>query len=56
MVVLSVSGRLVGDHRMSALKDNSVHLSILAYVRSRGPIPQNALLADPSDLKSNLTL
>jgi hypothetical protein len=55
-VVLSVSGRPVGDHRTSALKDRGVHLPTLAYVRSRSPISQNALLADPSDPKSKLTL
>jgi hypothetical protein len=55
-VVLSVCGRLVGDHRTSALKDRGVRPPTLAYVRSRSPISQNALLADPSDPKSKLTL
>ena len=55
MVVLSVSEGPVGDHRMSALKDRGVCLPTLAYVRSRSPIFQNALLVDPSDPKSKLT-
>jgi hypothetical protein len=52
-IVLSVSGRPVGDHRTSALKDKGVRLPTLAYVRSRSPISQNALLADPSDQSLN---
>jgi hypothetical protein len=71
MVVLSVSGRPVEDHCMFALqttayvrcfsvhpvlKDRGVHPSTLVYVRSRSLISQNALLADPSDSKSKLTL
>jgi hypothetical protein len=55
-VVLSVSGRPVGDHHTSALKDRGVHPPTLAYVRSRSLISQNALLVDPSDPKSKLTL
>jgi hypothetical protein len=55
-VVLSISGRQVGDHHTSALQDRGVHPLILAYVRSRSPISQNALLANPSDPKSKLTL
>jgi hypothetical protein len=55
-VVLSVSGHPVGDHRTSALKDRGVRLSILAYVRSRSLISQNAFLVDLSDPKSKLTL
>ena len=42
--------------RTSALKDRSVCLPTLAYVRSRSLILQNALLADPSNPKSKLTL
>jgi hypothetical protein len=42
--------------RTSTLKDKSIRPPTLAYVRSRGPIPQNALLTDPSDPKSKLTL
>jgi hypothetical protein len=55
-VVLSVSGRLVGDHRTSALKDRGVRLPTLVYVRSKSPISQNALLSYPSDPKSKLTV
>jgi hypothetical protein len=55
-IVLSISGCPVGDHRTSALKDKSVRPPTLAYVRSRSPIFQNVLLADPSDQKSKLTL
>jgi hypothetical protein len=44
------------QQRTSALKDKRVHPPTLAYVRSKSPIPQNALLADPSDPKSKLTL
>jgi hypothetical protein len=55
-VVLYVSGCPVGDHHTSALKDRDVHPPTLTYVRSRSPISQNALLADPSDPKSKLTL
>ena len=61
----------VGDHRMSALKDSSVclvfqrtsilkdksiRLPTLAYVRSKSPILQNDLVTDPSDPMSKLTL
>jgi hypothetical protein len=35
--------------RTSALKDKGIHPPTLAYVRSRSPISQNALLADPSN-------
>jgi hypothetical protein len=55
-VVVSVSGRPVEDHRTSALKDRGVCPPTLVYVRSRSSIFQNALLADPSDPKSKLTL
>jgi hypothetical protein len=54
-IVLFVSGRPV-DHRTSALKDRGVRPPTLAYVWSKSPISQNALLADPSDPKSKLTL
>jgi hypothetical protein len=55
-IVLSVSGRPVGDHRTSILKDKGVRPPTLAYIWSRSPISQNALLVDPSDPKSKLTL
>jgi hypothetical protein len=69
--IICQSVRPVGDHctsalkdsnvrsafqRMSTLKDKSVRPPTLAYVRSKSPIPQNALLADHSDPKSKLTL
>ena len=41
--------------RTFALKYKGVCLPTLAYVRSRSPISQNALLANPSDPKSKLT-
>ena len=65
------SVRLVGDHRTFVLKDSSVRLAFkrtsalkdrgvllptIAYIRSKSPILQNALLAYPSDPKSKLTL
>ena len=40
----------------STLKDKSVRPPTLAYVRSRRPISQNALLTDPSDPKFKLIL
>jgi hypothetical protein len=55
-IVLSISGRPVGDHHTSALKDRGVRPATLAYVWSKSPISQNALLANPSDPKSKLTL
>jgi hypothetical protein len=55
-IVLSVSGRPVGDYRTSALKDMGICSPTLAYIQSRSLISQNALLANPSDPKSKLTL
>ena len=50
------NGVRLAFYRTSALKDKSVRPPTLAYVQSKSPIPQNALLADPSDPKSKLTL
>ena len=47
--------RLAFQHT-SVLKDRSVRPPTLAYVRSRNPIFENALVANPIDLESKLTL
>ena len=54
--VLKDSSVCPAFQRTSALKDKGVHPSTLAYIRSKSPISQNALVVDPSDLKSKLTL
>jgi hypothetical protein len=48
-IILFVSGHPIGDHHTSALQTT-------AYIWSKNPVFQNALLADPSDLRFKLTL